>query len=80
MLEKTSGTNFNGINKNAWRIVPIWRLCFCGFPREKIHVWANLRKDGLAHSGYSNAYPITLLFLFLLTILNQTQYWSMLTN
>jgi hypothetical protein len=39
---------------------------FCGFPREKKHIWANSRKDGLAHSGYSIAYPITFLLLFLL--------------
>jgi hypothetical protein len=45
---------------------------FYGFPREKNHIWANSKKDGLAHSGYSIAYPITLLFLFMLTILSQT--------
>ncbi len=38
---------------------------FFGFPREKIHIWANSRKDGLEHSRYNNAYPITLiLFVF----------------
>jgi len=50
------------------------------FPNGKNHIWANLRKDGLAHLGYNIAYPITLFFLFLLTILNQTQHWSILTS
>jgi hypothetical protein len=51
-----------------------------GFPNEKKHIWANSRKDGLIHSGYNITYPIILLFLFLLIILNQTQYWSMLIS
>jgi hypothetical protein len=53
-------------------------IMYYGFPKEKKHMWANSRKDGLVHSGYSIVYPIILLFL--LTILNQTQYWSMLIN
>jgi hypothetical protein len=32
----------------------------------------NSIKDGLVHLGYNIAYPIIFLFLFLLTILNQT--------
>ncbi len=34
----------------------------------------------MAHSEYCIVYPITRFFLFLLTILNQIQYWSMLTS
>jgi hypothetical protein len=45
-----------------------------GYPKEKKHIWENSRKDGLVHLGYSISYPIILFFLFLLTILNQTQY------
>jgi hypothetical protein len=32
---------------------------FYGFPRGEIHIWANSRKDGLAHLGYKIAYPTT---------------------
>jgi hypothetical protein len=38
-------------------------MMFYGFPREKIHTWANSRKNGLVHSGYNIAYPI-ILFIF----------------
>jgi hypothetical protein len=55
-------------------------IMLCGFPREKRHTWASSRKDGLVYLGYNIAYPIILFFLFLLTILNQTQYWLMLTS
>jgi hypothetical protein len=51
-----------------------------GFPREKKYIEANSRKDGFVHLGYNIAYPIIMFFLFMLTILNQTQYWSMLIN
>jgi hypothetical protein len=44
---------------------------FCGFPKDKRHIWANSIKDGLVHSRYNIAYPIILFFLFLLIILNQ---------
>ncbi len=74
MLEQTNGTNFSGIDKKTQRRNSNLEIMFCGFPREKKHIWASLRKDGLIHSGYSIAYPIILIFLFLLTILNQTQY------
>jgi hypothetical protein len=47
-----------------------------GFPKEKKHIWANSRKYNLVHLGYNIAYPIMLFFLFILTLLNQTQYWS----
>jgi hypothetical protein len=80
MLEKTNGTYLYGGNGNTQRKNSNLEIMLCGFPREKIHIWANFRKDGLAHLGYNIVYPITLFFLFLLTILNQTQFWSMLTS
>ncbi len=45
------------------------------FSKGKKHIWANSRKDGLDHLGYNIAYPTTQFFLFMLTILNQTQFW-----
>jgi hypothetical protein len=61
--------------------VSIWKLCsLISFLREEIHTWANSRKDGLDHFGYIIANPTTQFFLFLLTILNQTQFWSMLIS
>jgi hypothetical protein len=72
MLEKTNGIIFCGVNRNTQRRSSNLEILFCGFPREKIHIWANSRKDGLAHSRYNIAYPITQNFLFMLTILNQT--------
>jgi hypothetical protein len=45
-----------------------------GFPREKKYIETNLRKDGFVHLGYNITYPIIMFFLFMLTILNQTQY------
>jgi hypothetical protein len=32
---------------------------FFSFPREKKHIWENLRKDGLDHLGYNIAHPTT---------------------
>jgi hypothetical protein len=72
MLEQTIGANFNGINKKTQRRNSNLEIMFYGFPREKKHTWASSRKDGLVHSGYNIAYLIILIFLFLLTILNQT--------
>ncbi len=46
-----------------------------GLPKEKKHIWENLRKDGLVHLGNNIAYLIIFFFFFLSTILNQTQYW-----
>jgi hypothetical protein len=59
MLEKTSGTNFCGINRNINSRSSNLEIFFSSFPREKIHVWENSRKDGLTHLGYNITYPIT---------------------
>jgi hypothetical protein len=73
----------NNVRENWWNRFP-WsqqkhirtsfnlEIMFCGFPKEKRHIWENSRKYGLAHSRYSIVYPITLFFLILLTILSQT--------
>ncbi len=80
MWEPTNGVDFYGVNKkNIEKSSNLGNL-FYGFPREKKHILANSRKDGLVHSKYNISYPIILSFLFLLTILNQTQYWSMLIS
>jgi hypothetical protein len=80
----------NNVGANKWNIF-LWsqqknteffsnlEIMFYGFQKDKKHVWENSRKDGLVHSGYNIAYP-TILFLFLLIILNQTQYWLMLIS
>jgi hypothetical protein len=73
MLEQTSGVDLYGVNKNTHIRSSNLEIMFCGLPRDRRHIWNNLRKDGLAHLGYNIAYQITLFFLFMLTILNQTQ-------
>jgi hypothetical protein len=78
MWELISGVDFYGVNRKILRSSSNLKIMFYGFLKEKKHILANSRKDGLVHSRYNIAYPIILLFLFLLTILNQTQYWSML--
>jgi hypothetical protein len=55
-----------------WKEVPIWRLCLMVSQMRKNTSGQNSIKDGLVHLGYNIAYPIIFLFLFLLTILNQT--------
>ncbi len=80
MLEQTNGTDFCGVNRKTQKRSSNLQIMLCGFPREKNHIWANLRKDGLADSRYNIVYPITLFFLFLFIILNQIQYWSILTS
>jgi len=62
MLEKTNGIDFCGVNRNTQRRSSNLEIMFCGFPREKKHIWANLRKDGLAHSRYNITYQITQFF------------------
>jgi len=79
MWESTSGVDSCGINRKIFLKSYNLEIMFYGFPKEKKHIWANSRKDGLVHSGYHIAYLI-ILFLFLLTILNRTQYWSMLIS
>jgi hypothetical protein len=75
MWEPTNGIDFCGVNKKILRRSSNLEIMSYGFPKEKKHIWANSRKDGLVHSRYNIAYPIILFFLFLLIILNQTQYW-----
>jgi hypothetical protein len=38
-------------------------IIFFGFPKEKILIWANSRKDGLDHLRYNIAYATTQFFL-----------------
>jgi len=79
MWEPTSGANLCGVNRKILKRSSNLEIMFYGFIKEKKNIWANSRKDGLVHSGYSIVYLI-MLFLFLLIILNQTQYWSMLIS
>jgi hypothetical protein len=73
MLEQTNGAIFCGISRITHKRSSNLEIMFCGFPRKQTnHILANLKKDGTTHSTYNIAYPITLFFLFLLTILNQT--------
>jgi hypothetical protein len=80
MWELTNGAKFYGATGKILRRSSNLEIMSYGFPKEKKHIWANSRKDGLVNLGYSIAYPIILFFLFLLIILNQTQYWSMLRS
>jgi hypothetical protein len=80
MWKLTNGTNFYGINRKVLRTSSNLEIMSYGFLKEKKHIWANSRKDSLVHSKCNIPYPIILLFLFLLIILNQTQYWSMLIS
>jgi len=80
MWDPTSGKNFYGVNRKILRRSSNLEIMSYGFLKEKKDIWANSRKDGLVHLRYSIAYLIILFFLFLLTILNQTQYWSMLIS
>jgi hypothetical protein len=79
-MEPTSRIDFCGINRKIFWKSSNLEIMFYGFPKEKKHIWANSWKGGLVHLGYNNIYPIILFFLFPLTILNQTQYWSMLIS
>jgi hypothetical protein len=72
MWEPTNGADLCGVNRKILRRSSNFEIMFYGFPREKNHIWANSKKDGLVHSKYNIVYPIILFFLFLLTILNQT--------
>jgi len=73
MWEPTSGVDFYGINRKILRSSNL-EIMFYGFPKEKKHIRENTRKDGMLHSRYNIVYPIILFFLFMLIILNQTQY------
>jgi hypothetical protein len=78
-IRENEWNNFFGVSRNTQRRNFNLEIMFSSFPKEKRQIWANLRKDGLDHLGYNIAYPITQ-FLFLLIILNQTQFWSMLIS
>jgi hypothetical protein len=80
MWEPISGAYLCGVGRKILRRSSNLEIMFYDFPREKKHIWANSRKDGVVNSRYNIAYPIILFFLFMLTILNQTQYWSMLIS
>jgi hypothetical protein len=69
MLEQTNGGDLCGVNAKTKRNSNLV-IMFCDFPREKLHTWVSLRKDGLVHSRYSIAYLTTQFLLFLLTLLN----------
>jgi hypothetical protein len=56
MLEQTNEINLCGVNKNTQRRSSNLEIMFCSFPKEKNHIWANSRKDGLAHSRYNIAF------------------------
>jgi hypothetical protein len=49
----TNGANFYGLSKKILRRSSNLEIMFYGFPREKKHIWANSRKDGLVHLGYN---------------------------
>jgi hypothetical protein len=80
MWELTNIANFHGIDKKTLRRSSNLEIMSYGFPKEKNNIWANSRKYGLVHLRYNIASPIILFLLFLLIILNQTQYWSMLIS
>jgi hypothetical protein len=70
MWEPISGIDLYGINRKILKRTSNFKIISYGFPKEKKHIRANLRKDGLVHSNYNIVYLIILFFLFLLTILN----------
>jgi hypothetical protein len=45
MWELTDGVDFYGINRKITRSSNLEIMSY-GFPKEKKHIWANLRKDG----------------------------------
>jgi hypothetical protein len=57
MWELTNATYFYGVNKKILRRNSNLEIMSYGFPKEKKHIWANSRKDGLVHSGYNITYP-----------------------
>jgi hypothetical protein len=62
MWEPTNGAYFYGVNRKILKRSSNLEIMSYGFPKEKKHIWANSRKDGLVHSGYNIAYPIILFF------------------
>jgi hypothetical protein len=59
-VEPINGIDFCGVNRKILKRSSNLEIMSYGFPKEKKHIWANSRKDGLVHSRYSNAYPIIL--------------------
>jgi hypothetical protein len=58
MLEKNNGKKLCGVNRNTQRSFTL-EIMFFGFPREKRHIWANSKKDGLNRLRYNIAHSIT---------------------
>jgi len=50
MWEPTNGIDSCGVNKKILRKNSNLKIMSYGFPKEKKHIWANLRKDGFVHS------------------------------
>jgi hypothetical protein len=81
MWEPTNGVNLFGINRKTLKRSSNLEIMFYGFPREKKHIWVNSKKDGLVHSFKVHyCLPNNTVILVLLIILNQIQYWSILTS
>ncbi len=62
---------FCGINKKILIRSSNLEIMSYGFPNEKKKM-GKLKKNGLVHLRYTIAYPMILLILFLLTILDET--------
>jgi hypothetical protein len=59
--------------------VPIWRLCFVVSQGKKTHL-GKFKKGWFGPFRLQYYLPNNIIFLNLLRILNQTQYWSILTS
>jgi len=59
MLEKINGKNLCGVNRNTQRRSFTLEIMFFGFPREKRHIWANSKKNGLNRLRYNIVHSIT---------------------
>jgi hypothetical protein len=71
MWESTNGAYFCGINKKILKKNSNLEIMSFCFPKEKKHIWANFRKDGLVHLRYNIAYRIiTTIYVFLISINN----------
>jgi hypothetical protein len=51
MWESTNGMDLCGINKKISIKSSNLEIMSYGFPKEKKHIWANSKKDGLVHSS-----------------------------
>ncbi len=68
MWEPTSGANFYGVNKKNIKKKFQLEIMFYGFPREKKHIWANLRKRWF--SQFKVQYCLPNNFIILVSITN----------